>query len=58
MLNESMDLHSALKIFVRTSMNELCVKNKNGDVIGVLSHAAIFKAYDKIVRDSQKTDEL
>lgn len=39
-------------------MNELCVKNKNGDVIGVLSHAAIFKAYDKIVRDSQKTDEL
>lgn len=52
MLTDSMDLHSALKIFVRTSMSELCVKNKAGEVIGVLSHAAIFKAYDKIVQES------
>lgn len=50
MLLDTMDLHSALRIFVRTSMSELCVKNKSGEVIGVLSHAAIFKAYDKIVQ--------
>lgn len=52
MLEESMDLHTALKFFVRTSMPELCVQNKDGDVIGVLSHAAIFKAYDRIVQSS------
>ncbi|SHK44613.1 chloride channel protein [Fibrobacter sp. UWEL] len=50
MLLDTMDLHSALRIFVRTSLQELCVKNKNGEVIGVLSHGAIFKAYDKIVQ--------
>lgn len=50
MLMESLDLHSALNVFTHTSMNELCVKNHQGEVIGVLSHAAIFKAYDKIVK--------
>lgn len=50
MLTDSMDLHTALKIFVRTSMNELCVKNANGDIIGTLSHSAVFKAYDNIVK--------
>ena len=49
MLTANMNLHAALKIFVRTSMTELCVKDEKGDVIGVLSHAAIFRAYDKIV---------
>ncbi|MCQ2106446.1 MAG: chloride channel protein [Fibrobacter sp.] len=50
MLIDTMDLHSALNIFIRTSINELCVKNHKGEVIGVLSHSAIFKAYDKIVK--------
>ena len=50
MLIDTMDLHSALNIFIRTSINELCVKNHKGEVIGVLSHSAIFKAYDKIVQ--------
>ena len=50
MLTTSMDLHTALKMFVRTAMPELCVKNADGEVIGVLSHAALFKAYDRTVK--------
>lgn len=50
MLMDTMDLHSALNVFIRTSMHELCVKNHRGEVIGVLSHSAIFKAYNKIVQ--------
>lgn len=57
MLSASMDLHSALKVFVHTSISELCVKNNNGDVIGVLSHDAVFKAYDRIVNSPNKGTE-
>lgn len=49
-LSTSMDLHAALRVFVHTEIQELCVKNANGEVVGTLSHAAIFKAYDKIVK--------
>lgn len=48
-LSDSMNLHAALRVFMRTEIQELCVKNAAGEVVGVLSHAAIFKAYEKIV---------
>lgn len=52
MLSDSMDLHSASRIFIHHKMNELCVKNARGDVIGVLSYSAIFKAYDRIIKQA------
>lgn len=51
MLLDKIDLHTASKIFTRLEIEELCVKNNVGDIIGTLSHSAIFKAYDKIVRN-------
>ena len=50
MLSTSMDLHTALRIFVRTSLPELCVEDGKGVVVGTLSHEAVLKAYDRIVR--------
>ena len=50
MLTDSTDLHTALRIFVQSRIPELCVKNSQGEVIGTLSHDALFKAYDKIVK--------
>lgn len=49
MLTDSTDLHTALRIFVQSKIPELCVKNSQGEVIGTLSHDALFKAYDRIV---------
>lgn len=50
MLMLSTDLHTASRMFTRFSVEELCVKDDGGHVVGVLSRAAIFKAYDRIVR--------
>lgn len=50
MLLVSTDLHTASKIFARFSIDELCVKDERENVVGVLRHAAIFKAYDRIVK--------
>lgn len=52
MLTDSTDLHTALRIFVQSRISELCVKNANGEVVGTLSHDAIFKAYDRIVNQN------
>lgn len=49
LLLASQDLHAASRIFVRTGVSELCVKNAKGEIIGVLTHSSIFKVYDKIV---------
>lgn len=46
----STDLHTASKIFARFPVDKLCVKNDQGEVVGALSHGAIFKAYDRIVK--------
>lgn len=56
MLSDTLDLHSASRIFVHNKLNELCVVNGKGDVIGILSHAAIFKAYDRIVKSHHGRD--
>lgn len=50
MLTVSTDLHTALRIFTHTTITELCVKDDSGEVVGTLSHSAILKAYDKIVK--------
>lgn len=50
MLIDTMDLHTASKIFMGLDVDELCVRNREGNVIGTLSHSAIFKAYDRIVK--------
>lgn len=51
MLTTSMDLHTALRIFLRTSLSELCVQNEVGEVVGTLSYNGILKAYDRIVKE-------
>ena len=53
MLTESTDLHTALRIFVNNEVQELCVKNESGEVIGTLSHEAILRAYDNIVNQAK-----
>lgn len=50
MLFVSTDLHTASKIFARFPVDQVCVKNDAGEVVGALSQAAIFRAYDRIVR--------
>lgn len=50
MLVDTLDLHSALKVFTRVDIDELCVKNASGEIVGTLGHHAIFKAYDAIAR--------
>lgn len=50
MLTVSTDLHTALRIFTHTTLSELCVKNEVGEVVGTLSHSAILRAYDNIVK--------
>jgi len=50
MLLDTMDLHSALKVFTRLEIDVLCVRNTSGQIIGTLSHHALFKAYDSITR--------
>ncbi|WP_294984902.1 chloride channel protein [uncultured Fibrobacter sp.] len=52
MLSVLTDLHTASKVFMRFPVEQLCVKNDRGDVVGSLSHGAIFRAYDSIVRQS------
>lgn len=52
LLSTSMDLHAALRVFVHTEMQELCVKDSGGAVVGTLSHGAVFRAYDRIVKQN------
>lgn len=54
LLLDTLDLHSATRMFIKTGLSELCVKNSGGDVVGVLSHAAILKAYDHIVNQHSR----
>ena len=49
MLAETMDLHAALKVFTRIEIDELCVKDRQGNLVGTLSHSAIFRAYETLV---------
>lgn len=52
LLNRSLDLHSAMRLFLRLGTNEFYVKDKTGKIIGLLSYASILKAYDQVI--SQK----
>lgn len=49
MLVDAMDLHAALKVFTRVEIDELCVKDRQGNLVGTLSHSAIFRAYETLV---------
>ena len=53
MLAETMDLHAALKVFTRIEIDELCVKDRQGNLVGTLSHSAIFRAYETLVTRNQ-----
>jgi CIC family chloride channel protein len=53
MLAEAMDLHAALKVFTRIEIDELCVKDRQGNLVGTLSHSAIFRAYETLVSRNQ-----
>lgn len=52
LLNRSLDLHSAMRLFLRLGNTDFYVKNKEGAIVGLLSHSSILKAYDNTV--SQK----
>ena len=49
LLNRSLDLHSAMRLFLRLGTTELYVKDKTGQIVGLLSYASILKAYDQLV---------
>ena len=53
MLVDAMDLHAALKVFTRVEIDELCVKDRQGNLVGTLSHSAIFRAYETLVNRNQ-----
>jgi len=52
LLNRSLDLHSAMRLFLRLGTTEFYVKDKMGQIIGLLSYASLLKAYDQEI--SQK----
>jgi CIC family chloride channel protein len=49
LLNRSLDLHSAMRLFLRLGTTEFYVKDKTGQIVGLLSYASILKAYDQLV---------
>ena len=50
-LLDSMDLHSATKVFLRTGLSALPVKDKTGSVTGILNYSDILKTYDLCLKN-------
>ena len=48
------DLSEAMKYMERFKLEHLPVKGKNGEFIGFVSRAAVFKLYRSVVRDADR----
>jgi CIC family chloride channel protein len=50
-IEENIDLHQALGVFLKSGYNEVPVVDSDDTIIGMLSHSDIISAYDKTVDD-------